>query len=140
MEDGHIKDSQLRATSYLNGLTGPVYARLNHNDGYGGWCPNQTVYGNKTGPFYTQYIQVKLDAPLRIKGIAMQGRAAPGVEKVKRYWINYTPNQKAVRSWKWLYDEKGLVKVRTVACCTCLSSLLLLNQYPLKLRCFTICN
>jgi len=110
MENGQIKDSQLKATSSLNGLTAPIYARLNLNDGQGGWCPDQSVPGNKTGPFYTQYIQIKLDAPVRIKGIAIQGRAN-GPQKVKRYWVNYTPNQKDSRSWKWVYEGPGQVKV-----------------------------
>ena len=109
MENKRIKDHQLRSTTNLNGLAGPTRARLNSNVGYGGWCPNQTVYGNTTGPFYTQFIQVKLDTLLRIKGIAMQGRAN-GMEKVERYWIAYL-TQKG--NWKWIHDEQTKnVKVR----------------------------
>lgn len=104
MEDGRIKDYQLRATTILNGLSQAANGRLNHEDGYGGWCPNQTGYGNKTGPFYNQFIQVKLDIPFRLKGIATQGRAK-GMEKMERYWIAYTPDKKNVRS-KWIYDEE----------------------------------
>ena len=81
-----------------------IYSRLNHQDGYGGWCPNQTRSGNETGPFYNQFIQVKLNMPVRLKGIATQGRYNR-VEKVERYWITYTPDKKNVRS-KWIYDEK----------------------------------
>ena len=113
MENRRIKDNQLRATSALS-LAEAIHARLNAaGDGYGGWCPDQAGYGNKTGPFYTQFIQVKLDTPLRIKGIVTQGRAS-GVEKVEQYWINYTPNEKT-GSWKWIYDEKiKNVKVRNI--------------------------
>ena len=103
MEDERIKDNQLRATTILNGLSKAANGRLNHKDGYGGWCPNQTRSGNKTGPFNDQFIQVKLDVPRRLKGIATQGRH-DGVEKVERYRIAYTPD-KNVRS-KWIYDEK----------------------------------
>lgn len=103
MEDERIKDDQLRSTSIFNGLSQAANGRLNHQDGYGGWCPNQTRSGNETGPFYNQFIQVKLDVPVRLKGIATQGRYN-GVEKVERYWITYTPD-KNVHS-KWIYDEK----------------------------------
>lgn len=110
MENRRIKDNQLRATSALS-LAGAIHARLNAGDGYGGWCPDQAGYGNKTSPFYTQFIQVKLDTPLRIKGIVTQGRAS-GVEKVEQYRISYTPNEKT-GSWKWIYVEKTKnVKVR----------------------------
>ena len=112
MEDGRIKESQLRATSFLNGLRAPKYARLNQNDGQGGWCPNQAQFGNKTGPVYSQYIQVKLDEPVRIKAITLQGRAG-GVEKVEYYWINYR-NYRNSHVAKWIYDENGHVKVRSL--------------------------
>ena len=104
MEDGRIKDDQLRSTSNVNGLSQAANGRLNHQDGYGGWCPNQTHSGNKTEPFYDQFIQVKLDMAVRLKGIATQGRYN-GVEKVERYWINYTPDKKNV-PLKWIFDEK----------------------------------
>ena len=106
MEDGRIKDSQLRATSNRNGLK---YARLNQSEGQGGWCPNQDPFVNKTDPIYSQFIQVKLDAPLRIKAITLQGRAG-GIEKVERYWINYRFSGTS----HWIYDESGTVKVRNL--------------------------
>ena len=107
MEDGRIKDSQLRSTSYLSVLSAPKYARLNRNDGNGGWCPNQAPFANKTGPIYSQFIQVKLGSPVRIKGITLQGRAG-GVEKVEYYWILYRHHGTSY----WIYDESGTVKVR----------------------------
>ena len=109
MEDGRIKDSQLRATSNRNGLVAAKYARLNQSEGHGGWCPNQDPFVNKTGPIYTQFIQVKLGAPIRIKAITLQGRAG-GVEKVKHYWINYHFSGTSY----WIYDESGNVKVRNL--------------------------
>ena len=107
MEDGRIRDDQLRSTSTFNDLSRAANGRLNHVDGYGGWCPNQTRSGKETGPFYNQFIQVKLDMPVRLKGIATQGRHNGG-EKVERYWITYTPDKRNVRS-KWVYDEKTKV-------------------------------
>ena len=110
MEDGRIKDDHLRSTSNFNGLSQAANGRFNHQDGYGGWCPNQTPSGNETGPFYNQFIQVKLDMPVRLKGIATQGRYN-GLEKVERYWITYTPDEKNV-PLKWIVDEKTkIVKV-----------------------------
>ena len=123
MQNGHIKNRQIRATSFRDGLSAAFYARLNQNDGYGGWCPNQTGHGNKTEPMYTQYIQVNLEAPVRIKGIALQGRAG-GIEKVDRYWINYSPNKKDYRSWKWIYDKNTRgIKVRNLKNGGCLMQL-----------------
>ena len=104
MEDGRIKDYQLRVTSSLNDQSQAANGRLNHQDGYGGWCPNQTRRGNETGPFYNQFIQVRLNIPVRLKGIATQGRYN-GEEKVERYWVTYTPDKKNMRS-RWIYDEK----------------------------------
>jgi len=104
MDDGRIKDDQIRSTSILNGLSQAANGRLNHQDGYGGWCPNQTRSGNETGPFFNQFIQVKLDVPVRLKGITTQGRYN-GVEKVEWYWIAYTPDKDNV-GLKWIYDEK----------------------------------
>ena len=62
--------------------------------------------------FYSQYIQVKLDEPVRIKAITLQGRAG-GVEKVEYYWINYR-NYRNSHVAKWIYDENGHVKVRSL--------------------------
>lgn len=109
MEDGRIKDSQLKATSYRNGLVAPKYARLNQSEGHGGWCPNQAPFVNDTGPIYTQFIQVKLKASVRIKAITLQGRAG-GVEKVNHYWINYRFSDVSY----WIYDESSHVKVRNL--------------------------
>ena len=110
MEDGRIKDSQLRGTMPLNSHSTPQYARLNHNDGYGGWCPNWTSPVNETGPFYAKYILVNLDAPVRIRGITLQGRVG-GKEKAELYRINYGLTKRNSRSWKYVRDEIG-IKVR----------------------------
>ena len=104
MEDGRIKDDQLKATTSLNSLSQAANSRLNHKDGYGGWCPNQTASGNRVGPFFDQFIQVRLNMPVRLKGIATQSRYN-GDEKVERYRIVYTPDIKNMYS-KWIYNEQ----------------------------------
>lgn len=112
MEDKRITDRQLRSSSYLSGLAVASYARLNNDEGYGGWCPNQTAYRNTTVPVYREFIQVKLDTALRIKGILLQGRAK-GVEKVDRYWIAYASDKTDRFTWKWIRDQQSRsVKVR----------------------------
>lgn len=110
MEDGQIKDSQIRATSSVNDTARPKYGRLNEKDGFGGWCPRPE---NKTSPFFTQYIQVNLNIMVRIRAITTQGREG-GEERVKQYRINYAPNRTSPHSWKWLYNESGRPKVRSV--------------------------
>ena len=100
MEDGRIKDSQIRATSPQSGPSRSIYARFNHTEGDGGWCPDQKGLRNKA--HYSQYIQVLLDEPVRIKGIAMQGSSS-GLGKVERFFIKYTPNKTGgPASWQWM--------------------------------------
>ena len=92
MKDGRIEDTQLTSTTSLNNQSQASRARLNHDEGYGGWCPD---------PQYTDgYIEVRLKTPFRIKGIATQGRAN-GSEKVNRYCIQY---QTSKWIWKWYLD------------------------------------
>ena len=110
MEDGQIKDSQIRATSYLNDTARPKYGRLNEKGGFGGWCPERI---NRTGPFFIPYLQVNLNIMMRIRAITTQGREG-GEERVERYKINYAPNWRNPYSWKWLRSESGLTKVRSV--------------------------
>ena len=110
MEDGRIKDTQIMAPSSLNDTALPKYGRLNEKGGFGGWCSKRI---NRTGPFFTQYLQVNLNIMVRIRAITTQGREG-GKERVERYKINYAPNRRNRDSWKWLRSENGLVKVRSV--------------------------
>ena len=107
MEDGRIKDDQIRATSPRSGPSGAIYARFNHTDGNGGWCPDHDGPLNQIQ--YSQFIQVKLDEPVRIRGIDLQG-SAQGLGKVERFVISYTPNKTDSSSWRWLGN---LHEVRT---------------------------
>ena len=109
MKDGRIKDTEIKATSSLNDTARPNYGRLNETGGFGGWCPKRI---NRTGPFFSQYIQVNLNIMVRIRAITTQGREG-GNEKVEQYMINYAPSWRN-RSWKWLRSESGPVKVRSV--------------------------
>ena len=104
MEDGHIKDYQLRASSFRNNQSQAAYSRLNHQDGYGGWCPDQTMSGEIVGAIFRESIEVKLNMPVRLKGIVTQGRYN-GEEKVEDYVIRYTPDIKKVLP-KWINDEQ----------------------------------
>ena len=99
MEDGRIKNDQIKATSPRSGPSGAIYARFNHTDGDGGWCPVQEGPLDKTQ--YSQYVQVKLDELVRIKGIDLQG-SSKGLGKVEHFIINYTPNKSNSSSWKWI--------------------------------------
>ena len=110
MEDGRIKDTQLKASSSLNDTAQPKYGRLNETGGFGGWCSERI---NRRGPFFTQYLQVNLNVMMRIRAITTQGREG-GNERVERYKINYAPNRTKRYSWKWLSSESGLSKVRSV--------------------------
>ena len=98
------------ATSFLNDTALPKYGRLNEKGGFGGWCPKRI---NRTGPFFTQYLQVNLNIMVRIRAITTQGREG-GKERVERYKINYAPNRTNRYSWQWLRNENGLEKVRSV--------------------------
>ena len=110
MEDGRIKDTQLKATSSLNDTARPKYGRLNEKGGFGGWCSKRI---NRTGPFFTQYLQVNLNIMMRIRAITTQGREG-GNEKVEQYMINYARNWRNRGSWKWLRSKSGHPKVRSV--------------------------
>lgn len=107
MEDGRIKDTQIKATSSLNDTARPKYGRLNETGGFGGWCAERI---NRTGPFFTQYLQVNLNVLMRIRAIATQGREG-GEERVEQYKINYARNWRSRGSWKWLTSESGETKV-----------------------------
>ena len=110
MEDERISNDQIRATSPRSGPSGAIYARFNHTDGNGGWCPDQKGLLNKTQ--HSQYIQVKLDEPVRIKGIDLQG-SSKGLGKVEHFIINYTPNKSDGTSWKWIGNLQEVTELMT---------------------------
>ena len=92
--DGGITDSQLSASSSYSGLAVAKHARLNGIQGFGAWCPNQTIkmYPNQHGgPYYDQYLQVDFGRLVRVHGVRTQGRTLHGAfEKVQNYLLNYT--------------------------------------------------
>ena len=110
MKDRRIKDTEIKASSALNDSALPKYGRLDEKREFGGWCSKRI---NRTGPFFSQYLQVNLDIMMRIRAITTQGREG-GEERVERYTINYAPNRTNPHSWKWLRSENGLEKVKSV--------------------------
>ena len=99
MEDGGIRDEDIRATSSLP-LAPANYGRLNHCDGFGGWCPDQSPYENDTGPINREFIQVHFYSPFRIKGILTQPRHG-SVERIRKFWVSY--RQVNNKRFTWYY-------------------------------------
>ena len=106
MEDGGIRDTDIRATSSLNASASAIHGRLNHTGGYGGWCPDQQPYYNGTGPIDKEFIQVEFPRPFRIKGIITQPRAR-GVEGIRSFWVTYRHDQENNEAFAWLYDGRS---------------------------------
>ena len=108
MEDGGIRDIDIRATSSLNASASAIHGRLNHTGGYGGWCPDQQPYYNGTGPIDKEFIQVEFPRPFRIKGIITQPRAR-GVEGIRKFLVSYRQDQENNEAWLlvWLYDGRS---------------------------------
>ena len=105
MEDGGIRDIDIRATSSLNANASAIHGRLNHTGGYGGWCPDQQPYYNDTCPIYKDFIQVEFPRPFRIKGIITQPRAR-GMEGIRRFRVSYTQDQENNEAFAWLLDGR----------------------------------
>ena len=102
MEDGGIRDEDIRATSSLPSAFAN-YGRLNHIDGFGGWCPDQWPYENDTGPIYKEFIQVHFSSPFRIKGIITQPRSG-GVERIRKFLVAYRRDQENNKNIGWYYE------------------------------------
>ena len=107
MEDGGIRDEDIRATSSLPSAFA-YYGRLNRIDGFGGWCPDQRPYANDTGPIYGEFIQVHFSSPFRIKGIITQPRSG-GVERIRKFWVSYRQEKK--KSFDWRYGGSNWPRV-----------------------------
>ena len=106
MEDGGIRDIDIRATSSLNASASAIHGRLNHTGGYGGWCPDQQPYYNDTGPIRKEFIHVDFSNPIRIKGIITQPRAQ-GVEGIRRFLVSYRQDQENNETFASLYDGRS---------------------------------
>ena len=102
MEDGGIRDEDIRATSSLPSAFAN-YGRLNHIDGFGGWCPDLWPYENDTGPIYKEFIQVHFSSPFRIKGIITQPRSG-GVERIRKFLVAYRRDQENNKNIGWYYE------------------------------------
>ena len=108
MEDGGIRDIDIRATSSLNASASAIHGRLNHTGGYGGWCPDQQPYYNYNGtsPIRKEFIQVEFPRPFRIKGIITQPRAR-GVGGIWRFLVLYRQDQENNEAFAWLLDGRS---------------------------------
>ena len=104
MEDGRIKDSQIRVSGIRAGTTASGrQARLRKNiPDWGAWCPD-TSGGSSSKLSSDQYIQIDLLTETKLTGIATQGREYNGAKGIfRRYvvssskdgrkWIHYNQN------------------------------------------------
>ena len=103
MEDGRIKDSQIRTSGFVRGTDAYGWkARLNRNiRSFGAWCVNVNG-GSRSERNYDQYIQIDLVNLTTITGIATQGRNRSAFV-VQDYKIAY---RKDTRSNWIFYGEK----------------------------------
>ena len=102
MEDGRIKDSQIRTSGFVRGTDADGWkARLNRNiRSFGAWCVNVNG-GSRSERNYDQYIQIDLLNLTTITGIATQGRINSAF--ARDYKIAY---RKDIRSNWIFYREK----------------------------------
>ena len=113
MQDGRIKDSQIKASSMIKGKSPfPRLARLNRNiPSWGGWCPDFTG-GKMFEKNYDQYIEIDLVNLTEITGIATQGRSySGGKEYAKDYKISY---RKDGGEWDFFKKEDKTAKVNLI--------------------------
>lgn len=97
MEDGRIKDEAITASSQFYASTGPKYARLNHEEGEGAWCPQE-----QPEPSDSQYLQVDLGRLTFLTVVGTQGRYArnSGNEFTRAYRLNYSRDGLLWKSWR----------------------------------------
>lgn len=101
LEDFRLDSGALTASSYVNYNHGPERARLNWPSGHsraGGWVAK--VRNSN------QWLQVELDRPAKITGVATQGRY-DAYQWVTTYTVSYSMDGKAFK----LYLEYGRNKV-----------------------------
>jgi len=87
MQQGTIKDSQLRASStFQHHSVGARRGRLNSNVEGGAWCPKS--YVSKHG---SEYLEIDLEGLFYISGVITQGRHANGMgqEYAEYYMLEY---------------------------------------------------
>ena len=94
MQDGRITKSRLRASSMYNWYYGPYNARLqarNYGSTRGGWIAK--IRNTQ------QWIQVDLEKPSTLKGVATQGRY-DAYQYVKSYLVTYSGNGRRFYPYK----------------------------------------
>ncbi|XP_051750079.1 discoidin domain-containing receptor 2 [Ctenopharyngodon idella] len=97
MEDGRIKNDDITASSQWYETTGPQYARLNHEEGDGAWCP-----AGQLQPSDVQYLQLDLRQLIFLTVVATQGRYArnSGNEYARKYRLEYSRDGRRWISWR----------------------------------------
>ncbi|XP_038044067.1 neurexin-4-like [Patiria miniata] len=93
MESGAILDSQITATSTVNILEGPRYARLHKRDGGGGWTAGTQDL--------SQYLTIDLGGVATVTAVATQGRFGTN-DYVTEYKLMYS-----VDGSKWTTYSDG---------------------------------
>ncbi|XP_022086867.1 neurexin-4-like [Acanthaster planci] len=81
MESGAILDGQISATTWLNILQGPRYARLHKRDGGGGWTASTQDL--------SQYLTIDLGSVATVTAVATQGRFGTN-DYVTEYKLMYS--------------------------------------------------
>ncbi|XP_018324973.1 discoidin domain-containing receptor 2-like isoform X2 [Agrilus planipennis] len=87
MESGHIKDSNILASStYDSASVGPHYGRLRTNKHGGAWCPRQMVSRDAK-----EFLEINLEELHVIRGARTQGRYGngQGQEYAEEYMLEY---------------------------------------------------
>ncbi|XP_073696218.1 discoidin domain-containing receptor 2 [Garra rufa] len=97
MEDGRIKNDDITASSQWYETTGPQFARLNHEEGDGAWCP-----AGQLQPSDVQYLQLDLRQLIFLTVVATQGRYArnSGNEFARKYRLEYSRDGHRWISWR----------------------------------------
>nr|XP_039268971.1 discoidin domain-containing receptor 2-like [Styela clava] len=98
MQDKRIPDDHLEASSFHARGTGPIFARLEREEGDGAWCPKGVIDKDDR----SQYLQVKLPSLSFLSIVATQGRDAGGAgqEYIPSYALNYSRDGITWFQWK----------------------------------------
>ncbi|XP_052453663.1 discoidin domain-containing receptor 2-like [Carassius gibelio] len=106
MEDGRIKNDDITASSQWYETTGPQYARLNHEEGDGAWCP-----AGQLQPSDVQYLQLDLRQLIFLTVVATQGRYAhnSGNEFARKYRLEYSRDGHRWISWRNRFGSEILM-------------------------------
>ena len=69
LENGHLPDLSITASSSYSSSVGPSMARLNREEGGGAWCPSSVLTNSSQ-----EWLQVRLGREVLVTGLISQGR------------------------------------------------------------------